>query len=444
MCCSQDSARRAKPRIGSDARDVRDPAFSVHPDILFPGVMPRVLLVSEAPALPDAQGASQTLRALFRNYPGPLRIVTLASAATEADELDRVTVTDRIIPRRINRLGPRAAKLRARLDFAIITWLGPVRRIATGFRPDVIIVCPLGTWGVAIGAAAARFTGAPLITYFMDDWPGASDPFPGVARILQQADGWLVISERLRDAFVARYRPSAPPTLVVHNPARPSATLPRVVPTTSTRPFRVVYAGSIWPMHLDALAATANAIAGLREQGVAAQLVLHTPPSFWNAHESMWHDLGVENGGLLPHSLLQVHLRDADLLLVAASFLPEQAPMSQSSVQTKLTDYLAAGTPILGVGPPGAASLDLVDRWGVGLTCASADPTSIAATLRNWIEHPPDRNTLANRAHEVLTLHFDPNIVCPRLWHFIADIAALARRPASQQALGVMPPDAVA
>jgi glycosyltransferase involved in cell wall biosynthesis len=415
-----------------------------HPEVSLPGVMPRVLLVSEAPALPDGQGASQTLRALFGNYPGALRIVTLASASGERDGLDRVTVPDRIIPARINGLGPRVAKLRERLDLEVISRLRSVRRVAAGFRPDVVIVCPLGPWGIAVGAAVVRFTGAPLITYFMDDWPGTVEPIPSVARILRQADGWLVISERLRDVFVARYRASAPPTLVVHNPARAGATRTAVRAATPSSPFRVVYAGSIWDMHLDALIATATAIADLREQGVAAELVVHTHPSFWKAHESVWRDLGVENGGLIAHSLLEARLRDADLLLVVASFLPKHAPMSHSSVQTKLTDYMVAGTPIFGVGPPGSASLDFIRQWGVGLTCTSADPTQIAATLRNWMENPPDRDTFADRAARVLTAQFDPDIVCPRLWQFVAEIAVRRSTPGIGGGVATAPPNAVA
>jgi glycosyltransferase involved in cell wall biosynthesis len=197
-------------------------------------------------------------------------------------------------------------------------------------------------------------------------------------------------------------------------------------------------------MHLDALVATANAIAGLREQGVAAQLVLHTDRPFWKAYESTWRDLGVENGGLIAHGLLEARLRDADLLLVVASFLPKQAPMSRSSVQTKLTDYMAAGTPIFGVGPPGAASLDFIEQWGVGLTCTSADPTDIAATLRNWMANPPDRETLAKRAHKVLKVEFDPDIVCRRLWQFVANIAVRPPPPGLGRGLAAMPPNAIA
>jgi glycosyltransferase involved in cell wall biosynthesis len=197
-------------------------------------------------------------------------------------------------------------------------------------------------------------------------------------------------------------------------------------------------------MHLDALVATATAIAGLRKQGVAAQLVLHTHPSFWTAYESTWRNLGVENGGLITHSLLEQRLRDADLLLVVASFLLEHAPMSRSSVQTKLTDYMAAGTPILGVGPLGAASLDFIEQWGLGVTCTSAEAGHIAATLRNWMEHPADLDALAKRAHEVLETQFDPEIVCPRLWQFIASVAVRRAPSGLGEGPATIAPNAIA
>jgi glycosyltransferase involved in cell wall biosynthesis len=315
-----------------------------------------------------------------------------------------------------------------------------------GFRPDVVIVCPLGKWGVAVGAAAARFAHAPLITYFMDDWPGTIAPYPEVARLLQVADAWLVISDRLREVFVTRYRSIAPPTLVVHNPARPSrgrsavgdAIRSTAAPTNSAGPFTVVYAGSIQPMHFDALVATARAIADLRGRGVRSKLVVHTHPSFWTAHESVWRDLGVENGGLISHALLEARLRDADLLLVVASFLPTHAPMSQSSVQTKLTDYMAAGRPIFGVGPAGAASLEFIERWQLGVTCTAPEPQSIAAALEKWMATGVARESFERTAHEALKMHFDPDVVRPKLWQFVANVALrspnLASAPSNDRA----------
>ena len=259
--------------------------------------LPRLLIITEAAVAPEAQGASKTLYDLFSSYPGPLRVVSCSHGPN--DHLDRVRVPRRILPERLNRLGPAVARTRAAAD----RWLldhGPwLRGAVREFGPQIVLACPLGGWGIAAAATSARVTRAPLITYFMDDWVGTAAA-PGAADLLGHATRWLMISDQLRDDLVARYALRAPPTLIVHNPAHASSRPRRDHAATGSRgTWRIVYAGSIWPMHADAITLAASAVGLLRERGEDVELVVHTHPRFARLHAAIFEQDGVSDGGLL-------------------------------------------------------------------------------------------------------------------------------------------------
>lgn len=414
--CSTRFARAPGPGRITDRSGLTGHAPSYHAVGMPP---PRLLLITEAPVLPDAHGASQTLHALFATYPGALRIVSPTAPAT--DELDRVQLYRRLIPERLNHLGPRVARFRRRADLWLIRSTPRLRSAVRDFAPDVILVCPLGDWGAAVALRAQQMSGVPVLVYLMDDWPEHS-PDPRVERLLREAAGWLMISEDLKDAVVRRSGLVPPPTVVTHNPARAASTARRDRAAGHQGTERIVYAGSIWPMHFDAVELTVRAVAGLRAGGRDIELVIHTSPPFWEAHADRWEPLGVVNGGFVTQDELRERLLEADLALLACAFASDQRHISRSSVQTKLTEYMAAGTPILGVGPADAASIRFVKRWGVGRWCTVSDADKLAATIRATLTDP-GLAALSRHARSVVREHFDPDAVRATVHAFVASAA---------------------
>lgn len=261
--------------------------------------------------------------------------------------------------------------------------------------------------------------------------------------ILANAPAWLMISENLKQVLMQRYGLQEKPTLIVHNPApeiiddsihpdsyretddgikmtddsseikdegsesgsqnsvisseilspdnyrdvipisigsQPSTS--EIHPGNYHPQNRIVYAGSIWPMHADALIATAQTIHLLQQQGhTDYTLQVYAPQAQWARYAKQLSGAGVSYAGWLPANSVQALLPQAWLLLCTASFLPQYAAFSFSSVQTKLTTYLAAGRPILYVGPPDGASGDFVVSHGCGYTATSATPGHIASCL---------------------------------------------------------------
>ncbi|MFM6272143.1 MAG: glycosyltransferase, partial [Dolichospermum sp.] len=261
------------------------------------------------------------------------------------------------------------------MNYQLMDWLplASYQKIAD-FSPEVILICPNGSLGVLMGYKLIKHFNAPFLVYFMDDclkfshtrWLTSNIQSLGDF-LLEKAAGWLMISPQLEQELAVRYKVKPQRSLIVHNPVDLSnKTLPNFTPHSRDN-LRVIYAGAILPMHYDAVAVVAEAIYELRCDGIDIELVLHTPSHFWNAYQDNWEKWQVTYGNLIPYQELNQYLQKADLLLVASSFLPENSHATRCSVQTKLTDYMASGRPVLACGPNYSACNQFVKNWNCGL-----------------------------------------------------------------------------
>ena len=111
------------------------------------------------------------------------------------------------------------------------------------------------------------------------------------------------------------------------------------------------------------------------------RLLIYTGEAAWQHNRKALEGPGIEYGGFIPYAAMPAKLASGWLLLVTASFLPRYAPFTNSSVQTKLTDYMAAGKPVLFVGPLDGASGQFVHDWDCGFSIGTSNPVDIAAQL---------------------------------------------------------------
>jgi glycosyltransferase involved in cell wall biosynthesis len=293
-----------------------------------------------------------------------------------------------------------------------------------------------------------------------------------VKDLLAAAPAWLMISEALKNTLIKRYQLAPKPCLVVHNPSptvefavgglqfagRPdehsSFKLPAAnrestasQPTSGDDSFAItkqlvraakqappcqlptancqlIYAGSIWPMHADALVAVAQAIQLLQAKG-STKFAFHiyTSQAHWTQYGGKLQGPGVEYMGWKPYAELPPLLNKGWLLLCTASFAEDYAPYSLSSVQTKLTDYMAAGKPILYVGPPDGASGNFVETWDCGFTMGTANPADIAEGLQAITRMPAQYARKAHNGLREATTTFSKPAVQQRLYAFLGQVA---------------------
>jgi glycosyltransferase involved in cell wall biosynthesis len=242
-------------------------------------------------------------------------------------------------------------------------------------------------------------------------------------KVLEESSAWLMISSQLEKRLVQKFQLPFKRSLIVHNPVDLSnKTFPEPIPHTE-KTFRVVYAGSIFSMHYDAIAVVAEAIYELRCSGVDIELVLYTDQSFWNNYQTSWQKWEVIYGSKIPYDQLNQYLQKAKLLLVASSFLPEMADVTSSSVQTKLTDYMVSGTPILACGPTYSACNQFVKTWNCGSVCETNQVSVVKDTLLRQIQNYSALLAFAKNAFEIVQEHFEVSRVRVKLYEFIKQTA---------------------
>lgn len=400
--------------------------------------LPRLLIVSELTLSFSKEGksANPTLFNLFENYPPELllqftpTIYLKNSPPAHPFQNRAISFQNQYLSSLNNRLGKLINPLSRALNLQLLDLL-PIanQKVIKEFEPEVILVCPITPDCLLVGKKLTNLFKCPFIVYFMDDWIAVttrkwlSGTLQCIAKeLLQQADGWLMISEQLQKELCNRYKIAPKQSMIVHNPVDLSAKDLLNLENNNTGTFTVAYAGSIQVMHYDALASVAEAIFKLRCEGKDIELVLYTSQVFWKCYENKWRNWDVKYGSLIPYQELNQYLNKADLLLVATSFLPEYAHVVRSSVLTKLTDYMMAGRPILSCGPDYSACNQFINQWGCGLVCETNNIKSIKDFLREQIHKITSNQKLAIKALNVLENNFEKKYIHSKLYNFIYQI----------------------
>ena len=395
--------------------------------------LPRLLLISEVSLGESETGINRTLFNLFEDYPSDRFMLyapdrSLKNNPTASKFQSNIaSFPEQFFPYQRNRLGFLFNPLLTILNYQLIDWL-PLANYQkiVDFSPEVILICPNGSLGLLMGYKLIKYFHAPFLMYFMDDclkfshtrWLTSNIQSIGHL-LLQKAAGWLMISHQLEQQLVGRYKIKSQRSLIVHNPVDLSdKTFPDFTPHFRDT-FQVIYAGAILGMHYDAVAVVAEAIYELRRDGVGIELVLHTPEQFWNAYQEKWEKWEVTYGNLIPYKELNQYLQKADLLLVASSFLAENSHATLCSVQTKLTDYMASGRPILACGPSYSACNKFIKNWNCGLVCETNIVGEIKEILFQQKQNNAELYFFAKNGYDILQDNFEAKKVRYNLYEFI-------------------------
>lgn len=318
------------------------------------------------------------------------------------------------------RAARRHAALRAMLDLSPMLPSPMVDRFIKRFSPEVVYSL-LGSVRVTrLAVAVSRRHDVPLVPHFMDDWPTtlySSGELHGVARRrsrrhLEQAFAVsplaFCISDAMCSEFESRYG------LKCHTFVNPVDIPPLPEPATSGGALEFLYAGGLHLGRWDSLLLVGRALA--RVGRGAARLTIYAP-AMDLARAVIPPDLSgvVRLAGTLDPTEVQARLRDADVLVHVESFDDSASRYTRLSLSTKVPQYLAAGRPILAIGPERLASMQVVGASGGGLV--ATDPTVEAAehAIRLLASDPGLRREMAARGRAYAAANFSATAVHHRL-----------------------------
>lgn len=332
----------------------------------------------------EATGMAQTLANLFDNYPrNKLLFCTPSPASGKFKGLKTVAYKPALFEIKIiTKLSPSFL----RNEYFKRIKLRPLIKKILRFKPDLVLVSNLDYEPCLIADALLRKKKSSFCIYLMDyisDKAGLR--FTGLMQsLMHKADLYVFISKYMAETCIAEY-PGIKNWTVVHNPVNEKEIAEAPVINKRDTEISFAYAGSLWQMHMDAVILFAKAVKKLRSKGHKTNLVIYTQPAFYNTNKQVFEDLEIIYGGFHNFNQLKPYLLKHTALLVASSFDKNFYDLSAYSVQTKVTDYLASGVPVIAIGPGYAACNKFMLEHDCGFVIDSDNIDTVANEIEKYL-----------------------------------------------------------
>ncbi len=417
---------------------------------------PRVLVVASIKFNQQA-GGGVTMGNLFRGWPHDAIAQIHTDLFTKADE--SVCTNYLYLPEspiRWPSFRPRAiASLTKQvLMFAIgrrVT-LGPWVRMenllkwSRQFAPDVIYARPNDnpTFYWWLTRKLAQSLGIPYVTHIMDDWPARYEDRqglinylfwkPALRQILQSLfDGAAInigISEEMCQAYGKRYGCQFVP---FHNCIDVSEWSIVEKSYHTGGEFRIVYLGVVTEdKELGSLIDIRDTVVSIRGQGYPVSLLIYSARQWKDTiQRHLVHSPFVVYGGYVcPVDLPEV-LSRANLLVLPINFDRESLTYVGYSLQTKVPEYMASGTPVLVYGPPTSPNVRYAMREGWGLVVDQHDKARLEKAIMKLMEDSDLQARLGKRARELAFRNHNAAVVRKQFLQLMSDVTCGVYQPLS-------------
>lgn len=301
--------------------------------------------------------------------------------------------------------GIRVTAIRRRPSYIVrktdyLRYAAKAARLALQFRPDVVYASDvLGAWP---GAIAARLADATLVYHEHDSpAPEALRPWLARRRAITARAARLVIFPNEARARIARAELG-----IAADRVRIAGNMPRraALPPLTARgdgPMLIHYHGNISP---DLVPEAAVEAVRLLEGRARLRLTGYEAPGARGYVAQLFERGRMPNGdGLVDYAGERQH---GDLLVEASrahlglALMPRHSSdvnlRHMAGASNKAFEYMAAGLPLIVSDLPDWREMYVAP--GYGRSCDPADPNSIAAVLRWFLDHPDERQAMAARA----------------------------------------------
>jgi glycosyltransferase involved in cell wall biosynthesis len=284
-------------------------------------------------------------------------------------------------------------------------WAGAATRkalaVARGLPPGVVIATSPPHAALIAGARVARALGWPLLTDYRDPWSGYAWPAwrksafaNALARrverpIVAASAARILNTPAMRTAFETHF-PDAPPArnFVIPNGFDPVLAGPA---PASTGPINLVHAGEIFSGR--SLVPVLLAAQRLGKRFADRPVRVTTYGALPAPEVARIREAGLESfvdvRPRIPFAALFAELQAAHALLaVVGDHMLYSTPY-------KVYDYMAAGRPILGLAPRGAALFGLLSESGAGVCVEHGDVDAIERAIEKMVLSPAGEASLA-------------------------------------------------
>jgi len=245
------------------------------------------------------------------------------------------------------------------------------------------------------GILLKKITGVPLVVDFRDGWSGGNfqtEParlHRWLNRVLEKcvlnsADAVIAVSQKLNEQLQQKPRRPARKFFTVTN-GFDADDFPETTYAEPLTKFTITYCGALTDIApLDGFFAGLSRFLKTRPEARTEVAVKLVGQNLLENFETRLRELQVFNliewTGYLPHRNALMHLRQSHLLLY-----PVADWASEDFIPGKTFEYLAAGVPVLALGPR-VEGVELLEKHGLVQLCAHNDPEAIARMLEKHFD----------------------------------------------------------
>jgi glycosyltransferase involved in cell wall biosynthesis len=379
---------------------------------------PRILIVwSWIPCF--HLGAGILMRRLFAGYP-PDRLWALTSTQSTRNTAPfdpappperQVSVPEIQIRRRwLNKL----ALLLNRLLLPWTVWRGV--RLARKEKIEAIFTVPWDHFTVA-AYLIHRITGLPVYMYVMDDHIGTPKALRVqhlmysffMPRIVRECKRIWGVSDSMCDYFERTYGVKCFPLLPLLDLENFRSKRTRKT-WSADGALHIVFTGAIYTMQVDAVRRLVRLVGRESAQNgnpnVSMQLTLYssTPSQSVKGMGLCGKNVRLDQVG---HDDVATVLAEADVGFLPLSFEPEMRHVVETSLPSKIAEYLAAGLPILAHAPPSSTVARYCRKYKCGLVVDAPDEGLLQDALLRLKSDVALRQELSAKALEAARQNHD-------------------------------------
>lgn len=255
----------------------------------------------------------------------------------------------------------------------------------------------------------------PLVSWIMDDHDYDKATVSRLGDVWRRSSERIVVSESMQECFSKRF--GEKPSLVFNN-SLPFLEAPSEFKIDSDRPLRIAYAGSTAGYYKNTLLYVLQEINGLRgelELDIYSHYKKYRPQGIGPDVPYTLHEY------LPSHELLE-RLQEYDVLLLLSSFDEEYRALTETSLASKLADYLLAGRCLLVVGPLYAENVRYLQKYDVAEIITTLAPGAVRERLLKLKRDPHLLKQRGLDAYHFGQKMHDATVNSSRLWNFMSSI----------------------
>jgi hypothetical protein len=277
------------------------------------------------------------------------------------------------------------------------------------FGGEVLLAVPQGRLDLSLAAFAAE-SGIPTILWLMDDYWRDTPDRRRLESLWKLSRARFVVSGPMGDAMERRFGGSS---TILNNAVTLPPAKPRLPPPGTQ--LRIAYVGAL-NYYYKAVAHAAGRELRLAAHDVIIDVFSHERPVTESSGWRYMKQVSLEH--------VQQALIGYDAVLLLSSFSERDRPIAETSLASKIADYTAAARPIVSFGPEYSANTGEVRRFGLGPAVTSAEPGSLAGTLRDFAQAYAARAAFSQASWEYAMTYRDLELQKERFWVALNHVAS--------------------